>query len=320
MKQNLLSIILFFILATIVSCDTSEQDFEKAKTQNTLDAYSVFVCQHPNSEMADEARDSVIAYYSRKRLKGIPSTHPDAKISDKLRKMVEHRVDSLYQLAEQENTISSWRSYANTVPQEYIRDADERRTQLVDEAYQQAEKANTISGWRAFIDSVPYMESRDAMSRLKELEDQEAWSTDYKAWQTATFRGDLSSMKKYLELYPKGKYVRQAEKKLIDIEVSAVFAKEHGVLPQMDKGYSTGTSYSEIEIENRTEYDLTVSYSGPDSKRMIISPHGIRSMRIGNGYYRVAATVGHGVRPFAGEENLDGSHFSSSFYIETHKF
>ena len=157
----------------------------------------------------------------------------------------------------------------------------------------------------------------EAEERITALQEELLWKTEKSAWETALERDNELAYKKYIELYPNGKHGRQAEKKLIDIEVASVFAGEHGTLPQMDRGYSTGTSYSVIEIENRTQYELTVNYSGPDSKRMVIPSYGTKSMRIGNGSYRVAANVGHGVIPFAGTEYLDGSHYSSSFYIST---
>ena len=81
-----------------------------------------------------------------------------------------------------------------------------------------------------------------------------------------------------MELYPHGRHAKQVERKLIDFEVDAVFAGEHGTLPSMDKGYNTGSSRSTIEIENRTQYELTVSYSGPDSKRMEIPAYGTRKI------------------------------------------
>lgn len=306
-----------FLILCFVSCDTSEQDFEKAKEANTIESYEMFVQKHPNSVLADEARDSVVAFYGEKNIKAIPTDHLDKKVGERLRGLIDHMVDSLYQIAESENSIASWKAFSYAVPQGYAKDSYERRAALIDAAYQKAEKSNTISGWKSFIDEVPPTEIRDAKDRIRELEEQAAWSTESKAWQIASSRGTELAIRKYLELYPYGSHARQAEKKLIDIEVAAVFAGEHGMLPQMDKGYSTGASYSVIELENQTQYELTVSYSGPDSKRIVIPARGTRKVNVGNGHYRVAATVGHGVIPFAGTEQLDGSYFSSSFYIST---
>lgn len=268
-------------MCLFVACDTSEQDFEKAKEEGTAKAYDTFITNHLKSDLVEEARDSIVAVFDR-----VPDLHVvindvngivDYEAASRVRKNFERRVESLYANASKENSIEGWNAYINAVPEYYQKDAQEKLLDL-------------------------------------------QWKNEAFAWQMATEKDVAFYYEKYLEQHPKGKHAKQAEKKLIDLEVAAVFAGEHGVLPSMDKGYSTGASYSVIEIENRTQYDLTVSYSGPDSKRIVIQPYGTRSMRIGNGSYRVAANVGHGVTPFAGTEYLDGSHFSSSFYISTIRF
>lgn len=263
------------------ACDRSGQDFQKATEIGSVSAYDNFISNHQKSDLVADARDSIVAIFERN--------------------------DDLHAIA---NGIYDIMDY----------DAADRvrniLTQRVNAFYGQVAAENSISGWTAFLDAVPDGHENDARERLSELQ----WKDESTAWQMATDNNNQASYEKYLELHPKGKHSKQAERKLIDLEVAAAFAGEHGILPQMDKCYSTGTSYSVIEIENRTQYDLTVSYSGPDSKRMVISPHATRSMRIGNGNYRVAANVGHGVIPFAGTEYLDGSHFSSSFYISTTRF
>lgn len=276
---------LLFLVSVVAflfsSCDHSEQDFQKATKIGSVSAYDNFITNHQKSDLVADARDSIVAIFER---------------NDDLHAIANGIYDIIdYDAADRVRNIL---------------------TQRVNAFYVQVAAENSISGWTAFLDAVPDGYENDARERLSELQ----WKDESTAWQMATDNNNQASYEKYLELHPKGKHTKQAERKLIDIEVAAAFAGEHGILPQMDKGYSTGTSYSVIEIENRTQYDLTVSYSGPDSKRMVISPYATRSMRIGNGNYRVAANVGHGVIPFAGTEYLDGSHFSSSFYISTTRF
>lgn len=276
---------LLFLVSVVAflfsACDHSEQDFQKATEIGSVSAYDNFITNHQKSDLVADARDSIVAIFERN--------------------------DDLHVIA---NGIYDVVDY----------DAADRvrniLTQRVDERYGRAVAENSISGWTMFLNDVPSGYENDAREKLADLQ----WKDESTAWQMASEIDNQISYEKYLGLHPKGKHAKQAERKLIDLEVAAAFAGEHGILPQMDKGYSTGSSYSVIEIENRTQYDLTVSYSGPDSKRMLISPYATRSMRIGNGNYRVAANVGHGVVPFVGNEYLDGSHFSSSFYIETRRY
>ena len=281
MRKLVLSILSLLMMAIVVSCDTSERDFEIAIKAGTYSSYDNFLKKHNDSDLADEARDSIVAIFERMNLIEIESerhTVTDNSASSRVEELLERKVQSLYDSIASINSIEAWQYFKQVTPLSYQSEAEERITALQEELL---------------------------------------WKTEKSAWETALERDNELAYKKYIELYPNGKHGRQAEKKLIDIEVASVFAGEHGTLPQMDRGYSTGTSYSVIEIENRTQYELTVNYSGPDSKRMVIPSYGTKSMRIGNGSYRVAANVGHGVIPFAGTEYLDGSHYSSSFYIST---
>ena len=125
----------------------------------------------------------------------------------------------------------------------------------------------------------------------------------------------------YKNLYPKGAHIAQAEKKLIDLEVANVFAGSHGSLPSMDKtSWGNGpTAY--ISVTNRTSYTLTLRYSGPDSKKLVISPGGTSSVTLKNGRYRVAASVNaSNVSNYAGVEDLSGGSYSVEYYISTHRF
>ena len=126
---------------------------------------------------------------------------------------------------------------------------------------------------------------------------------------------------KYKSLYPNGAHIDICEKKLIDLEVSLVYAGEHGHLPTMEQtGYGSGsTSY--ITVTNSTSYTLTLLYSGPDSKRMVISAGGTSSVRLKNGNYRIAASVSaYNVSKYAGNESLQGGFYSVDYYISTYRY
>ncbi len=278
MRKRFYIVILATIALCFSACDTSERDFEKAKGEGTAKAYDSFITNYPKSDLIGDARDSIVAIYQR--------------------------VEDLHVVFNDAYGIVDYEAASR------VRNNMEGRVETL---YSRASEENSIEGWNAFIEAVPDDYQKDAQERLLDLQ----WQNESFAWQNATEKDIAFYYEKYLEQHPRGKHARQAERRLVDLEVDAVFAGEHGTLPSMDKGYSTGTSYSVIEVENRTQYELTVNYSGPDSKRIIIPAGGRRKVNIGNGYYRVAASVGHGVSPFAGTETLDGSYFSSSFYIST---
>ena len=152
----------------------------------------------------------------------------------------------------------------------------------------------------------------------KEREEYLKYGTDANAWITASKENTLSSYQKYLKLYPNGSHKSAAEKRIIDIQVANVYAGEHSALPPMDQvGYGHG-SVSDIEIYNNTPYTLTVLYSGPESKNVVISQHETRTIYMKNGSYKIAASVSaSNVRNCAGSEVLTGGSYNVQYYIKT---
>ena len=97
-----------------------------------------------------------------------------------------------------------------------------------------------------------------------------------------------------------------------------MFDGKHGTLPNMTQtGYGGGYS-SYITVTNSTEYTLTLLYSGPDTKKLVIPAGGTSSIRLSNGHYRIAAySSGTGVGSFTGTETLDGGEYCAEYYIQT---
>lgn len=200
------------------------------------------------------------------------------------------------------------------------KEAAAKLSSICDSLYNIAKKTATIAGWRAYQRAVPSSFFRDSEAKIEEIENK-SWNTEAKAWSTAKKENTISAYQKYKNLYPKGSHIAQAEKKLIDLEVANVFAGSHGSLPSMDKtSWGSGpTAY--ISVTNRTSYTLTLRYSGPDSKKLVISPGRTSSVTLKNGRYRVAASVNaSNVSNYAGVEDLSGGSYSVEYYISTHHF
>lgn len=157
--------------------------------------------------------------------------------------------------------------------------------------------------------------------RIKK-EQKEYWGSDMTAWQTASKKGTLNMYQQYLKLYPNGKYKSQAMKKIIDLEVADVFnGGEYGRLPSMNMQKYGKDPYTIITVKNDTDYALTLLYSGVESLRVVINPHGTRNVKLKSGSYRIVASVdANGVRNFAGLENLVGGSYSVSYYISTSRY
>lgn len=156
----------------------------------------------------------------------------------------------------------------------------------------------------------------------RQKQEMKEWSTESKAWEKALRSNTMAYYNKYLNLYPYGAHSTQAKQKIIDLEVSDVFASgNYGQLPSMDRtGYSNST-YSTVSVRNDTQYTLTLLYSGVESKRLVISPHSSKSVRLKSGSYRIVASVNaSNVRNFAGREELMGGSYDVSYYIQTSRF
>ena len=198
--------------------------------------------------------------------------------------------------------------------------ADERVSNICDSLYNNARKTNTIVGWKKYQESVPEWRHSDSQHKIDSLENL-VWSTESKAWKEAQKQNNLFAYNKYKKLYPKGKHISQAEKKIIDLEVADVYAGDYGSLPSMDKvSYGSGQT-THITVENKTSYTLTILYSGTDSKRLVIKPNKTSSITLKNGVYKIAASVdASNVRKYAGSENLNGGSYESSYYISYSRF
>ena len=183
--------------------------------------------------------------------------------------------------------------------------------------YNKCPDKGTIDGWNLYKLRVTYDYWRDADEQIQKIEN-EQWSTEPKAWAAASKSNSLEAYEKYMELFPHGAHARQADKKVIDLSVANIFSGEHGTLPSMDHSYYGGGSTSTISVTNDTQYTLTLLYSGPSSKRLVLSPHATQSLTLTNGSYHIAASVNSaGVRPYAGTETLSGGGYDISYYISS---
>lgn len=155
--------------------------------------------------------------------------------------------------------------------------------------------------------------------RLARTIQENKWKTEQNAWKTATSMNTLAAYQLYLSLYPNGRHHTQAQQMAIDLEVTNVFAEgNYAPLPSMNRTSYVESSYSSVYVQNDTRYNLTLLYSGIESKRVTIPPRQVKNIRLKPGTYRIVASVdASNVRNFAGEENLTGGSYSVSYYIQT---
>ncbi len=207
-----------------------------------------------------------------------------------------------------------------------------------------------IDSYEAFIKRFPesgYV--ADAKDRIRKLRDDDVWDK-------AVASGRFDSFKNYVKVYPDGKHLAGADnriqgfyndwnwvraqdnlsdyqrfagrfpghpqmawlqKRIIDLEVKGISAGKFSEMPRAQPRSFGGLSV-EIEVENRTGYELTVRYSGPDSQKHVLPKGETRTIRIQPGDYKVAASVSAAnVTNYYGKDKLGAGKYSSSFYVET---
>jgi len=160
----------------------------------------------------------------------------------------------------------------------------------------------------------------EARKRKKEKEEFDKYGTDDNAWNTATSINSIDAYRDYLQRYPNGKHKKEANKKIIDLEVQSIInSGDYGELPPSQRtSYGSGGSNT-ITIRSRCDRTITILYSGRESLRIDIAPYGTRSIVLPSGNYKVVAKAS-GVRSFYGNENLTGGTYESEYYIQTVRY
>ena len=274
---------LFAVFFIIVKCSESQNGMMKsARGSGRVSSYLSYIEKYENGKFVNEAIDSIGTISQREDYFDILSLSEfsaNSYINSKLDSIVAILSSNEYDKALIENTEYGWQKFKESVPQKYWRDVDEKMSAL---HYQ-------------------------------------SWGTENMAWKSATDENTVDAYSKYLDLYPNGGHAKHAEKNIVDMTVQNVFGtNSYGKLPSMNKTYYNKSSTSKISVKNDTGYTLTIMYSGPDSRRLVIPQHSQKSITLVNGTYRIAASVNASdVNPFAGTETLTGGGYDVSYYISS---
>ncbi|MGN0201528.1 MAG: hypothetical protein ACI399_01305 [Candidatus Cryptobacteroides sp.] len=152
----------------------------------------------------------------------------------------------------------------------------------------------------------------DFAKAMKERE----WNSEDTAWKRACLLNTKEAYQKYISLYPRGPHRAEADKKLVEAKIDDIFKNNHGTLPAFAHVQEDGRPTSSLVMENTTEYPLTVMFSGPEIRSVVIDPGSILTITIKNGVYRVAASVPPGsIIPYAGTQTFTGGRYETGYCI-----
>ena len=140
----------------------------------------------------------------------------------------------------------------------------------------------------------------------------------YDDWSWVSEQNSVEAYRRFLDTFPNHPKAAFLGKRLIDLEVDLIAAGAHGYLPRAAAVDSSPHSeVANMRIENQTEYELTVRFSGVDSKMLVIQKKGTSTIELKAGSYRVAASVAaRDVENYYGTDELDGGSYETRFYIK----
>lgn len=182
-----------------------------------------------------------------------------------------------------------------------------------------SERAKMI-GTTIDFNSIPIEYGRYTDDKMEDIENrmkEKMWGAEPTAWERACVLNTKEAYTRYTAMYPYGQHVAEAHKILVDLEVNEAMKKAHSSLPGIKQTLEDNDSpTSTIFVQNNTDYNLTVYYSGTDSKSVTIAPGHRASVTIKNGSYKIAASVPvTTIKPFAGGESFTGGRYEVGFYV-----
>ena len=259
--------------------------YQVASFQDSVSAYQGFVNRFPQSEYVPAARE-------------------------RIRVLQE---EDVWRAAVDENGIASYRGYIRVYPDgKHLDAAKQRTTELADGIWKGIAGTRSEAEVTKFLKEYPETSKRsDAEARIQFL---------YNDWSWVKEQDKIPHYQRFIARNPTHPQRAWMEKRMIDLEVDAIAAGEHGELPKADAvGDATTAGPAAVEIDNGTGYELTVRYSGGESKRVVIPVGGKQSFQLPNGSYRVAASVNAArVRNYYGKEDFSGGRYTIRYFIKSH--
>lgn len=282
-KIRILVIALIFLIAFI---NSSWARYKWASMEDTIPAYETFLIGHARSQYGDTVRDRLHVL----------------------------KEDGIWKGALASRNIHKVRAYLGSYPNgKYSAEAIPLRALLADELWPPLATSRSEDVVLRYLRTYPEITIRETVERrLRELYSDITWVQE---------QGTPSAYKRYLELNPRTKDRAAIEKRIIDIEVADIMSRNPGSLPKSQPTrLDARSTRAKIEIENQTQYELTIRYSGTESKKIVIPQGESTSVEIRTGAYTVTASVPAGnVRDYAGFETLLGGNYDSRFFISTER-
>lgn len=288
----------------------------------TTASYERYVHRFPDSSYTNKAREKIrilredkvwkeaLADEGADKIRDYLQTYPNGKheveANERINEIAESRWESLATSDSKKDIQKFLKEFPDTPAAE---NAKFRLSQVINSKWESVAKSRSVTELRQFLKDYPEAsKSNEVEARIRQL------SGD---WNWVKEQDSLEYYRQFLAIFPYHPQKEWIERRIIDLEVKAIAAGEYGEMPRA-QALSYGGTVVEVEVENQTAYELTVRYSGPDSKKLIVPKGGKRTISLVPGNYKVAASVAAAnVSNYYGKDDMEGGHYSSSFYIQT---
>ena len=235
-----------------------------------------------------------------------PQSDYSAVANERIRVLRENEIWSTTDGSDQIETL---RAYLRVYPDgKHLDEAKQQTTHIADNQWIPISKSRSEAEISHYLEDFPETSKRAAVEvRIQELYNDIDWVKE---------QDTLEHYRRFATRFPTHSQSRAIDKRIIDLEVKEIAAGEYGEMPRAQALSQGGTS-TNVEVENQTGYELTVRYSGPDSKKLVIPVGASRSIKLVPGAYQVAASVeAANVTNYYGSDTMQGGRYSSNFYIE----
>ena len=295
----------------------------------------------------DSASSSALAYDTIARLREYLRDYPEGKHRDAVKDAAFAKISPQWENVQHGDSMVAIHTFGSSYPE--LRERFPA-TEVLDQRWKTAVAQSDLAGVSAFRDLPPDVGSRWPFTETFRTLSTTAWAAVLKKRDLEGIRmfakrfpdlakqpdadaaidalysdpdwvlaqNKLEHYRRFVQRHPKHPKSPSMEKMIIDLEVAAIAAGDHGVLPKAQQTGQSRGLHTEMTIQNDTEYELTVMFSGTESKKTVLSSGASDVLKLPNGSYKVAASVkAMNVRNYFGTDEFNGGVYSSSFYIKS---
>lgn len=219
--------------------------------------------------------------------------------------------DPVWQTAQYSGDIHKINDYLKEYPSgKHTDEATSQRIDFADAEWDQTMNSRSETAIRQFINNyqnTPHI--KDAEKLINKLYNDFTWVNE---------QDTIEPYRQFLEYNPKTPNRSYITKKIIDLEVASIAVGVHDSLPK-SQSISTNpmAANADITVHNETSYQLTIRYSGPDSKKIIVPSYASKRFTLVVGSYTVAASLyAANVRDYVGTEMMRGGSYEVEYYIQ----